>query len=352
MSPLARYVGFFEQALGYPGLADAAIGLAFAAIALAFIWYRVRIAAAVGSRIFAATLILFAFAYASAHLWNAVDRAETLTWVRSAFSTLAALTVLLLAAMVPQALLRLTRLSDAAKQTAEVEARVKVRDEFLSVAAHELKTPVTSIAGFGQLVAQLIESGEAERDPIGVLRRLQSQQEAIKRLTSLIDQLLDYSRLERGALSLVLSDVDLVRLAHDAARDTEYRRGAGRVHLSGPPEAILRGDATRLYEVLVNLLDNAAKFSSGDVEVSVTVDQGHSVQVDVRDYGHGIAAETLPHLFVPFRQKAAGSYIEGLGLGLAISKDIAELHGGSITARNCPGGGAEFRLWLPVGSHN
>lgn len=345
MQGLGRYEGLFEQVLGYVGLADLAVGLAFLAMAGAFIIYRARIVAVVGSPTFVAALVGFALAQGCAHLWNAFA-GETATWVRRALDSLAVATAILLATMLPRALARLGLLSEAARRAAEAEARVKVRDEFLSVAAHELKTPVTSIAGFGQLLAQLIESGEAERDPMSVLRRVRVQQESIKRLTQLIDQLLDYSRVERGALRLELKDVDFVRLVHDAARDVEYRRGVGRIRISGPPEAVVPADASRMYQVLVNLLDNAAKYSSGPIDVTVMPDEADGLAVAVRDYGPGIAEELLPHLFTPFK-RAADTYVEGLGLGLAISKNIVELHHGSVTVRTAHTTGAEFRCWIP-----
>ena len=231
---------------------------------------------------------------------------------------------------------------------AEAEEANRAKDEFVTMVAHELRTPLTAILGWSAAM------GDPRLVPALADRAL----EAIRRNATLqarvIADLVDLSRLGRGRLSLQLDTVDL-RVVIDAAVDaltvTAGARGIKVVTevLSVCPR--VHGDAARLEQVVSNLLGNAMKHSDCGTTVHVSLDAvGATARIVVRDEGHGIAPELLPHVFEPYRQggdeRAAHS---GLGLGLAIVRQLVELHGGRVEASSHGvGHGACFTVLLPT----
>ena len=228
---------------------------------------------------------------------------------------------------------------------------IKDRDEFLSVAAHELKTPITSLRGYAQLVLRRLGTGQMHatgdvRKPLEVIE-LQST-----KLNTLVAQLLDTSRLEAGKLTLTREPVDLVPVVQSLVERTRMISDQHRVFLTAPDSVIARVDQLRIEQVLTNLLDNAIKYSphGGSVQVELRKQDRNCVRLSIQDQGIGIPPERRNHIFERFYQAHSEVLpaMAGMGLGLYISREIVELHGGTIHADFPPEGGARFVIALPT----
>ena len=229
------------------------------------------------------------------------------------------------------------------------EEALRTRDRFLSIASHELKTPAASLSLTVESL-QRASAGhrlDAERLSAG-LARLAT---ATNRLGILVDELLDVSRLTAGRMEFRSEPTDLVSLARDVIGRFAAADDVARIRLTGADEAWVAGDASRLDQVVTNLIDNAVKYSEADAPIELEVGAADGgVTLAVRDRGFGLDEEASARLFEAFGRGLNAEHIPGLGLGLFISHQIAERHGGRIEARARPdGGGSEFTLWLPVG---
>lgn len=233
---------------------------------------------------------------------------------------------------------------------ASAEEAIRLRDLFLSVASHELKTPLTSLLLQTQLLQRRISRdgllAERERQTLQVVA------DQAQRLDRLIAALLDISRLELGQLSLNLAPVDLCDLARRAVAEIQPTSDLHSLTCRSPEAAlVVMGDELRLEQVLQNLLQNAIKYSpdGGPVEVEVEA-QGGQVCVTVSDRGIGLPDEALPRLFERFYRasNADPRQISGMGIGLYVVKEIARLHGGSARAAGREGGGSSFSVCLPL----
>lgn len=245
-------------------------------------------------------------------------------------------------------------IENARLYTEQVEARRKVedlsrlKDEFLSIASHELRTPVTSIKGYTQLAKMLIKEGDLNTSE----EYLDIALDQIDRMSRLILELLDVSRIETGRLEIRREPIawshfvrDVVHRHHTAVSDRRF-------HVSVPDDAkLVVGDRDRLEQVLGNLLENAVKYSPDGSDVTVTVDdRGDSFVTAVCDRGIGIPADEIGNVFERFhrgRQVSSTNY-GGLGLGLYITKQIVERHGGSIWVDSKEGQGTTFFFSLPA----
>ena len=244
-------------------------------------------------------------------------------------------------------LARLYRRAERARVDAETANQAK--DEFLAVLSHELRTPLTSMLGW----LRLLRTGQLEADKVA--QALEVVERNTRTQAQLINDLLDVSRIITGKLELDRYPVELAPIVDEAAasarRAAEAKGVALEVTVSAPPGPVL-GDPLRLGQIVTNLIANAVKFTSagGRVRVSLTRAEGQAV-VTVTDTGIGIEREVLDHIFDRFRQ--ADSTITrrhgGLGLGLAIARHLAELHGGTVTVESRGlGHGATFTLRLPL----
>lgn len=233
----------------------------------------------------------------------------------------------------------------AARQAAE--AALREREAFLAAAAHELRTPLTALRGFVQLFGRGLRRA-APPNPERTLHVLTRIEQQTDRLGRLIARLLDTTRLDAGRLALEWGDADLVALAADAVRAAELGAGAGRLAFVAPAALPLRADALRLEQVLANLLDNALKYApEGPIVVEVDAADAATARVRVRDQGPGVPPEYRAHLFERFYQVPRDERRGGLGLGLYLSREIAERHGGRLEAAFPPEGGSCFTLILP-----
>ena len=235
----------------------------------------------------------------------------------------------------------------------EARAAVSLRDEFLSVAAHELKTPMTSLRGYAQLLAREFDRGQAS-NPERARRAAHTIQVQSDKLARLVAQLLDVSRLQSGKLAIerTPTDVsDLLRGIVDAAR-TQLKDHTLVARL--PTELWAAIDPLRIEQVVTNLVDNAIKYSpeGGQIDVSLECSlSGDALRILVRDRGVGVPPEHRPHIFDRFYQAHAGgplTSMAGMGLGLYISRQIVELHAGTIDAEFPEDGGTRFVVSLPL----
>jgi PAS domain S-box-containing protein len=239
-------------------------------------------------------------------------------------------------------------------QRREMHARIedlnRRKDLFLASLSHELRTPINAILGWTDMLRRAIVP-EAKR-----MRAVDAIWSSACRQRDLINDLLDVARLSSGKMQLQRETLDLARLARDAAEAIRPIADAKDVRLhveavSGQP-IVVTGDATRLHQVVWNLLTNAIKFtpSGGRVAMACSA-SARRARLTVSDSGAGITPAFLPHVFETFRQADAHSGVAGagLGLGLSIALKIVELHGGTLTARSDgEGKGAEFAVTLPL----
>jgi signal transduction histidine kinase/FixJ family two-component response regulator len=232
-----------------------------------------------------------------------------------------------------------------ARQEAEHANRVK--DEFLAVLSHELRTPLNATLGWAQLLASGSVAPDRVRDAATTIER-NARAEA-----RLVESLLDLSRIVAGTFELELKPIDLssvVRSTVEALRPTA-RDVVLTVDIPDEPIAI-RGDATRLQQVVWNMLANAIKFTPREGGITVQLRRcGSTAQIQVSDTGQGIPAEFLPHVFERFRQGdgTTARVRRGLGLGLALVREFTEAHGGSVSATSQGiGRGSTFTVTLPI----
>jgi signal transduction histidine kinase len=234
----------------------------------------------------------------------------------------------------------------------ELEQANRLKDQFLSMASHELKTPITVIRGHAQIAfSRLLKRHEATPESAVIATALQRIDEQTQRLTALVDDLLDLSSLRAGKLALNLDICDLVQLCNEAVENQRLLTGRN-IEMDAPPTPIeIQGDANRLSQVVINLLSNALKYSAVTTPVIMRVQQNDSVAIiAVQDFGKGIPYSEQKHIFEAFYRTAEAQkqVKRGMGLGLAISKDIIERHGGRIRCDSTPGEGSTFIVELPL----
>lgn len=238
-----------------------------------------------------------------------------------------------------------------ASRIATLEAQrelMRMQDEFISTISHELRTPLGFIKGY---VTTLLRP-DMNWDETTRQEFLHIINDEADRLRELIDNLLDSSRLESGTLSMSCSPSRLGSVIRDAVQRRKSMSPEMDIRLAIPEDPlVVMIDATRVAQVLDNLMSNAAKYAPGAPVTIRARALGSSVEVEVEDAGPGIAAEHLPHLFERFyRVPTSGSTARGTGLGLHICRKIVEAHGGQISVNSTPGQGTTFRFTLPVAS--
>jgi signal transduction histidine kinase len=237
-----------------------------------------------------------------------------------------------------------------AQRSRELEQAVRVRDDFLSVASHELRTPVAALLS----AAYVLERDFRSREGISAreLRMLNIVTGQANRLHRLIELLLDLSRLEANVFQIDQSAIDLVALARRVGEEAALSLGSGRVLVElAEEEAVVLGDEVQLEQVIWNLVQNAIKYSPEGGDITMTAQQvGDEVHLVVADEGIGIPQEEIERLFERFYRapNAAEWHIDGIGLGLYIARRVVEAHGGRIEVESEEGVGSRFTVVLPV----
>lgn len=238
---------------------------------------------------------------------------------------------------------------DNARLYQDAQQAVTLRNEFLSVAAHELKTPITSLRGFAQLLVRKLNSPK-QADPEQILRALGHIDTQSMRLSTLVTRLLDVSQLEAGKLILNREATDLSQLLKNIVALSQDRTENHRLLLEAPDHLECFIDPLRFEQVITNLVDNAIKYSpdGGPVKVELLyLEDSQQAQIKVQDQGIGIPLQNRERIFEPFYQGHQRGYA-GLGLGLYICRQIIELHGGQIEVEFGEVKGTTFVVKLPI----
>lgn len=234
-----------------------------------------------------------------------------------------------------------------AQDITEREELEKRKDEFISIASHELKTPVTSLKAFTQVARGLIEKNEIKK----ASNFLSKMDEQINKLTRLINELLNLSRIQQGKLELNLEDFEVDGLVKDTAESMQAIIKTHKIILEGKSRKKIKGDKDRVGQILINLITNAAKYSPDGEKIIVrTTSLGNDVQISVQDFGIGLSKEHLGKIFERFYQVSdvsSGTY-PGLGIGLYICAEIARRHKGKLWVKSKKGEGSTFSLKLPA----
>jgi signal transduction histidine kinase len=238
------------------------------------------------------------------------------------------------------------------RSLALAEAAVATRDEFLSVASHELKTPLTPLSLKLQSLRRELSTPALQASTERALTQLDVAERQVQKLVTLADDLLDVSRISAGRLELHPSRVDLAALSREAVGrfETEALRVGCTLTLEVDGPLMARVDGLRFEQVLHNLLSNALKYGAGK-PVRVRLErQGGQARLVVSDEGIGIAPDALERIFNRFERAVSGRHFGGLGLGLYIVRRIVTASGGTISAASVPGQGATFTVELPLGA--
>jgi two-component system CheB/CheR fusion protein len=229
----------------------------------------------------------------------------------------------------------------------------KRKEDFLKMVSHELKTPITSIKGYTQLLLSLMEDGkEVQWESLPMKSSLQRIDNQITRLTRLISEMLDLDRIEDSQLHLQSETFNLNALVKDTIKDLKYANQQTNLILLEEIDCPVSADRDRIGQVLINFITNAIKYSPDDQNIEIKVFQmdDNGVSVSVRDHGIGIEKKDRQHIFKRF-YRVSGKNEEtysGFGIGLYLAKEIIERHDGAIKVKSKKGEGSEFIFTLPV----
>lgn len=243
---------------------------------------------------------------------------------------------------------------DNARLYQKLQESVRARDEFLSIASHELKTPLTSLTLQTQLRHRQLRKGQLEffeADKLAAYFESDSRQ--LTKINRLIDDMLDISRIRTGRLELTLEKTDLAKLVRETIERMRPQLAdvCCDVTLSASHEVWIELDSFRIEQVMMNLLTNAMKYGKGkpvEVAVEAAASPLSGAVIKVRDQGIGIKENDQRRIFSRFERAVSHKEISGLGLGLAIAKDMVEAHGGTITVESAPNKGSTFIVTLPA----
>ncbi|EDM36390.1 Response Regulator Receiver Signal Transduction Histidine Kinase [Pedobacter sp. BAL39] len=233
----------------------------------------------------------------------------------------------------------------------EIEFRKQAerkKDEFISIASHELKTPLTSVKGYVQLLERSVEKGD-----VPTLRKhLGKAQVQLEKLNGLITDLLDISKIESGKMKFNMKPFVMDAMLDNVLEIINQSNPEFNIVKKGGFSREIFGDELRIEQVVINFLTNAIKYSPGTTEVQINVeDRGDRIYVGVRDFGIGISEEQQKNVFEKFyRVEETAIHFQGLGIGLFISSEIIRRHEGEIGVNSTPGEGSEFYFHIPIHS--
>jgi signal transduction histidine kinase len=249
------------------------------------------------------------------------------------------------------AAMEITELKEAQMK---LEKAVSIRDEFLSVASHELRTPITSLNLQTQILQRLIRKSGESSEQARISKHLEAMNGQVKKLTSLVDDLLDVTRIANGKLILAPEKFDLSDLVRNIYYSMQEQFVNAKCHVDIVAENAAFGswDRQKIEQVVVNLLTNACKYGRGKpIQIFVLRNKGMA-RLIVKDSGIGISEEYQTRIFDRFERAVRGSAFSGLGLGLFISKQIVTAHSGEISVHSQEGVGSTFTVDLPLTEAN
>jgi signal transduction histidine kinase/ActR/RegA family two-component response regulator len=230
----------------------------------------------------------------------------------------------------------------------EADRANHLKDEFIALVSHELRTPLNAVLGWARMLASKQLTDERAAHAIATIERNAAS------LTLIIDDLLDMARIIAGTMKLTFKPVDLVAVTQATLDVVGPMAAARNIELGFSPDTsfvdVINGDPARLQQAIGNLLTNAIKFTPDGGRVDVSVEHvGSALEIKVVDTGQGIPADFLPHIFERYRQGGGGTSRQGLGLGLAIVRQLVEMHGGTVhAASQGEGHGSTFIVRLPI----
>jgi signal transduction histidine kinase len=230
----------------------------------------------------------------------------------------------------------------------DFEAALVARDDFIAVAAHELKNPLTAFRLNVDTLARLLDRAGTDASPERLQRGIRSMQQTAARFVELVNRLLDVSRLSGGRLRLEVDELDLADVVKECVTrlGPELEQAGCAVELRCVP-SVGRWDRLRVESVVTNLLGNALKYGLGR-PIAITLEDGSShIRLEVRDQGIGIAPEDQRRIFGRYERAVPPGSFDGLGIGLWLTRAIVEAHGGTIGVESRPGEGATFVVELP-----
>src|SRR5258706_3901906 len=227
----------------------------------------------------------------------------------------------------------------------------ELEDQFITVASHELKTPMTPISGHAQLLLRRLSRVQELSSEMELIRTsIENIDGQTRRLNALVNELLDLSSIRAGKMDLYAEKCDVVDIGRQVVEQESSLTDRSIALIAPSTPIMLQADCTRVNQVVINLVDNALKYSSPQSHVEVQMSQNENgALIEVRDCGPGIPEDQQAHLFEPFYR---GPYLQtspksGLGLGLAICKEIVERHGGHIWFKSHESTGSTFFVELP-----
>jgi two-component system, OmpR family, sensor histidine kinase MtrB len=240
--------------------------------------------------------------------------------------------------------------AELSRRLTELESMGRQQHQFVSDVSHELRTPLTTV----RMAADVMYESRDELSPI-MARSAELLSREVDRFEMLLHDLLDLSRIDAGAAVLAIEETDIAQLVRDEVNSHEplATRYGSEIVVDADGPCFARVDAMRIRRVVVNLLTNAIEHGEGQ-PIHVVVRAGEdSVAIAVRDHGVGLSTDDQAQVFTRFWRADPSRFrtVGGTGLGLAIALENAELHGGSLTVWGRPGGGAQFRLLLPLAPH-
>lgn len=224
----------------------------------------------------------------------------------------------------------------------------KIQTEFISSVSHELRTPLTAITGWGETLIYSDDMGIESKRGIAIILK------EARRLTKMVEELLEFTRMEDGRFTLNIEQIDIAAELEDAIftfRELLHQDELDLIYDSEIDEGIMiPGDPNRLKQVFLNLFDNAAKYGREGKRIDVSiVEEGDYVCIIIRDYGPGVLEDELENVKMKF-YKGSNSKERGSGIGLAVCEEIIKYHGGTMELANAPGGGFQVTIVLPISS--